>query len=153
MARVPPGGAYFGTDRPQNALPEEGPGPAGGLGAGLGGAPPIEPPMEDPSLPTDPAASPGDAPEIIAQMAEQYMGIPREQLDAMPPEQYLQLLDELERGYPQDAALLDAIASVRPLLSDSAMGAAPPAPPAPPLADAAPPMPAGEPSFRPDQPY
>jgi hypothetical protein len=115
-------------------------------------------PMQAPPVDAPLGAAPGaagyeDAPEIIAQMAEQYMGIPRAQVDAMAPDQYMQLLDQLEQGYPQDERLLGAISSIRPFLlqSDPSADAMPLAPEAPSAPGVSPPP--AEPNFRPDQPY
>lgn len=158
MVKLPPGSAYFGTDRPENALPDEDP----GMPPDLGPMPPAPPPGVAPA-PGGPAlgqASPGgyaEDPEIIAQMAEQYMGIPREQLDAMPPDQYMQLLDQLEQGYPQDEQLIGAITRIRPFLMtpdtlDPMSNPMPMAPEAGPMPPGGAP-PSAEPGFRPDQPY
>lgn len=159
MAKLPPGSAYFGLDRPENALPEDDPGVPPDLGAmppppppGVMGAPPGEP-----SLGQSMEGGYEEDPEIIAMMAQQYMGIPREQIDSMPPDQYMQLLDQLEEGYPDDQRLIGAISRLRPRLlhenpAESAMPIAPEAPLGGPGGVAPAPPPAG-PSFRPDQPY
>ena len=156
MVRLPPGSAYLGTDRPENTLPDEDP----GVPPDMGALPPPPPPGVAPAPSMTPPLTGGydDDPEIIAAMAEQYMGIPRAQLDAMPTDQYMQLLDQLEQGYPQDERLLGAISRVRPFLLHEDAGAgtsAMPLPPEDPLGGAPPGAapPAGEPSFRPDRPY
>ena len=102
MARM---GSYFGTDEPEPGFERTQMSP-----------PSEQPPMSTPLLPLPQIGSdPGeDAADVINEAALQYMNVDSSQMHS---EEYHQLLNDLEMGYPDDVRLAEAIAHMRSQLT------------------------------------